>query len=68
MEFRAAKFPERRELQRYDPNSPPLEACDKFLKYTVQAAESKAGSSKTNKPENKQWNWRQSCGAGKEKP
>lgn len=49
MEFRAAKFPERRELQRYDPNSFPLEACDKFFKYIVQEAEKQS-----RKQQNKQ--------------
>lgn len=49
MEFRAATFPEKRELQRYDPNSSPLEACDKFIKYTVQEAEKQS-----RKQQNKQ--------------
>lgn len=39
MAFRAAKFSERRELHRFDPNSFPLMAFGKFLKYIVHKAE-----------------------------
>lgn len=38
-ELRAAKLPERKELHRGDPNSFPLMALDKFLKYIIHKAE-----------------------------
>lgn len=51
-EFRAAKLPERRELHRCDPNSFPLMALDKFLKYIIHKAE-KQSRNHQNKTENK---------------
>lgn len=71
LEFRAAKCPERRELQRYDRNIQQFfpDSCDKFLNYMVQEAKKyhKPESSNTNKTEN-QWATKifyQSCGPEK---